>query len=33
MFDTSNWELIGFTDLGTEEWDLDGLLHGNDSEN
>ena len=28
-----NWEPIGFTDLGTEEGDLDGLLHGNDTEN
>ena len=25
--------VIGFTDLGTGEVDLDGLLHGNDSEN
>lgn len=32
VFDTSSWELIGFTDLGTDEDDLNTLLKGDGSE-
>ena len=32
VFDPSSWELIGFTDLGTDDDDLNGLLKGDGSE-
>lgn len=31
VFDPSTWELVGFTDLGSEEIDLEGLLSEDNS--